>query len=96
MKKLFAALASAALVTTVFAQTGVPASAAHPQGETTRNQAKADKEKHVAQPKASKTNVKATHDAKKAQAKADKAKVDGQADSDKAAASAHADKANKQ
>src|SRR5207247_1853302 len=45
MKKLFAALASAALVGTVFAQTGVPASATHPQAEAMKDQAKAKKEK---------------------------------------------------
>jgi len=52
MKKLFAALASAALVGTVFAQAGVPASAVQPKGEATKDQATVVKEKDATPPKA--------------------------------------------
>ncbi|WER47486.1 hypothetical protein CupriaWKF_08050 [Cupriavidus sp. WKF15] len=45
MKKLFAALASAALVGTVFAQAGAPASAPQPQAAATKDQARVGKDK---------------------------------------------------
>ncbi len=61
MKKLFAALASAALVGTVFAQTGVPASATPPQGKATTDQVTTTKGKADVHATQHKSAAKATH-----------------------------------
>lgn len=72
MKKLFAALASAALVGTVFAQTAVPASAMQPQksagtqGNEVKAQVSATKEKADAKADAGKSAAKGTHHKAKA------------------------------
>ncbi|MGN5476427.1 hypothetical protein ACTMU2_03705 [Cupriavidus basilensis] len=88
MKKLFAALASAALVGTVFAQTGVPASATQSQAEATKAQVNVVKEKSATQEKADKNkkSVGAQEGVAKAQAKAHQAKPDVTAKSTKSAA----------
>jgi len=85
MKKLFAALASAALVGTVFAQTGVPASAMQPQAEATKDQVKVVKEKSAG----------VQGDVEKAQASAGKEKTDAKAGAKTSVAKATHHKASK-
>ncbi|WP_432257603.1 hypothetical protein [Cupriavidus sp. TMH.W2] len=86
MKKLFAAFASAALVGTVFAQTGAPASAIPPQAQATKNQAKVVKEKK---------SVSVPGDEAKGQASVSKEKAEVKADANKSAAKGTHHKASK-
>ncbi|AQV99009.1 hypothetical protein BJN34_34585 [Cupriavidus necator] len=97
MKKLFAALASAALVGTVFAQTGVPASATQPQAGATKDQVKVVKEKSATHAKADKdkTSVSAQGDEAKVQASANKENANVKADASKSAAKGTHHKASK-
>lgn len=95
MKKLFAALASAALVGTVFAQTGVPASATQPQGEATKDHVTASKGKADVHATPHKSASKATHHkagkaskATAAKPEAAMSKSDAKAGADKAKADA--------
>jgi hypothetical protein len=78
MKKIVAALASAMLVTTVFAQTAAT--------DAGKAQLKANNEKAEAQATANKKKVEAQHDATKAQASANEDKASAQADANKEAA----------
>ena len=80
MKKIVAALASAMLVTTVFAQTAAPAT------DATKAQLKANSESQEAQATANKKKAEAQSDAVKAQASANEDKASAQADADKKAA----------
>ncbi|RDK06167.1 hypothetical protein [Cupriavidus lacunae] len=97
MKKLFAALASAALVGTVFAQTAVPASATQPQGGAAKDQAKVVKEMSTTPAKADKNTKSAGMQGNevKAQASATKEKADVKADASKSAAKGTHHKASK-
>ncbi|ODV43779.1 hypothetical protein AWV79_14780 [Cupriavidus sp. UYMMa02A] len=97
MKKLFAALASAALVGTVFAQTGVPASATQSQAEATKAQVNVVKDKSATQEKADKNkkSVGAQEGVAKAQPRAHQAKPDVTAKSNKSAAKGAQHKASK-
>ena len=74
MKKIVAALASAMLVTTVFAQTAAPAT------EATKAQLKANSESQEAQATANKKKAEAHSDAVKAQASANEDKASAQSD----------------
>lgn len=94
MKKLFAALASAALVGTVFAQTGVPASATHPQAEAKKDQVKGIKEESATQEKANKSSVSAQSDVKSVHASAHKEKANVQAGAHKSTATGTPHKAS--
>jgi colicin import membrane protein len=100
MKKIVAALASALLVTTVFAQTAAPTTdtgkaQVKANNEVNEAQTKANKKKHEAQTKADKKKTDAAKDANVAQAKADKEKVEAQSDANKTAADAKVDAAKK-
>ncbi|MFC4523732.1 hypothetical protein [Cupriavidus pinatubonensis] len=88
MKKLFAAVASAALVGTVFAQTGAPASATQPQAGATKGQVKVMKEESATQGKADNKNkmgVSEQGDVGKAQGSGHKEKADVKAGAHKSA-----------
>ncbi|WP_232470926.1 hypothetical protein [Caballeronia hypogeia] len=78
MKKIVAALASAMLVSTVFAQTAAT--------DAGKAQLKANNEKAEAQATANKKKADAQHDAAKAQASANEDKASAQADANKEAA----------
>ncbi|MFM0322075.1 hypothetical protein [Caballeronia glebae] len=78
MKKIVAALASAMLVSTVFAQTAAT--------DAGKAQLKANNEKAEAQASANKKKADAQHDAAKAQASANEDKASAQADANKEAA----------
>ncbi|WP_235024587.1 hypothetical protein [Caballeronia arvi] len=78
MKKIVAALASAMLVSTVFAQTATT--------DAGKAQLKANNEKTEAQATANKKKAEAQHDAAKAQASANEDKASAQADANKEAA----------
>ncbi|TPQ30826.1 hypothetical protein [Cupriavidus pinatubonensis] len=94
MKKLFAGLASAALVGTVFAQTGVPASATHPQAEAKKDEVKGIKEESATQEKANKSSVSAQSDVKSVHASAHKEKANVQAGAHKSTATGTPHKAS--
>lgn len=78
MKKLFAALASAALVGTVFAQTAAPSPATQPQGAMAKDQVEVVKGKGSMEEKADmdKTNVSPQADEAKAKPGAGKEKTE--------------------
>ncbi|WP_066743080.1 hypothetical protein [Cupriavidus sp. D384] len=97
MKKLFAAFASAALVGTVFAQTGVPASAAPSQGAATHDKVTATKGKadvstthHKSPAKASHHKAGKTGEAAAAKPAAGSPTTDAKADANKTKAGATA------
>ena len=83
MKKLFAALASAALVGTVFAQTAAPSPATQPQGAMAKDQVEIVKGKGS-------MDEKADMDKKNVSAQADEAKAKPGAGKEKAAVKANA------